>query len=100
MLTLWLTILKAIINDTLANDTLSDFDVGYVQGANVVSIRSEKDLSDGGSTNSGFQRTGLHWTAALNCRWEALSPPYPVFNRLFQHFKDFINSDILFATKW
>ena len=45
MLTLvtFLAILKTIIKDQLAT---SDFDVGYIQGANVVSIRSEKDLSD------------------------------------------------------
>ena len=40
-----------------------------------------------GGTNSGFHWTGLDWTgldwtgldwtAGLNCRWEALSPPYP-----------------------
>ena len=43
-----LAILKTIIKDQLANDTLFDFDfdVGYVQGANVVTIRNEKDLSD------------------------------------------------------
>ena len=38
--------LKDIITKQLRNDLTKEFDVGYVEGSNVIRVRSEADLAD------------------------------------------------------
>ena len=63
-------VLKQIIKNQLTHDITSDFDVGYIQGTNIISIRGEKDLND---IWSGVQKQGanaLLWCDGLKVKGE------------------------------
>uniref|UniRef100_A0A1X7UJH2 SHOCT domain-containing protein n=1 Tax=Amphimedon queenslandica TaxID=400682 RepID=A0A1X7UJH2_AMPQE len=63
-------ILKQIIKNQLTHDITSDFDVGYIQGTNIISIRGEKYLNDiwGGVQKQGA--AALLWCDGLKVKSE------------------------------
>ena len=63
-------VLKQIIKKQLTHDITSDFDVGYIQGTNIISVRGEKDLND---IWRGVQKQGattLLWCDGLKVKGE------------------------------